>query len=319
MFIQTLQNFPKQFEWEPKIENSDQLVKADNFVVCGMGGSHLAAGLAKIALPGLSLITHSDYGFPVLPKPGLGIISSHSGNTEEALDSFRTAKQQNIPLAVITSGGKLLELAQQNNIPYIQIPDSNIQPRFALGYSLIALLKFTGQAESLLEVSRLSNLLDASIAEHQGRELAQKLENKIPVIYGSTPNTALAYTWKIKFNETIKIPAFYNVLPELNHNEMNGFDTQEKTSSLMNKFHFLFLQDQADHPKILQRMNALKTIFERQGFGVEVLPLMGESVFHKIFNSLIIADWASLYLSQFYGTDPDKVPMIEEFKKMMAE
>ncbi len=318
MITEDLKNFPKQFSWEPKIENSDKLVAADNLVVCGMGGSHLAADLIKIALPQLPLTIHSDYGFPVLPKPGLGIISSHSGNTEEALDAFNTAMRQNIPVAVITSGGKLLELAKEHGLPFIQTPDSKIQPRFALGYSLMALLRMTNQNEALMEITRLSNLLNTSSAQNKGQELAQKLHHKIPIIYASTPNTAMALTWKIKFNETAKIPAFYNVWPELNHNEMNGFDTKEKTMPLMEKFHFLFLQDQTDHPQIIKRLDATKRLLEKQEFKVEILPLAGESVFHKIFQSLLVADWTSYYLAEFYGADPEQVPLVEEFKKLIA-
>lgn len=318
MITEDLKNFPKQFSWEPKIENEDKLTVAENLVVCGMGGSHLAADLAKIRLPQLPLTIHSNYGFPLWPKLGLGLISSHSGNTEEALDAFNSARRQNVPVAAITSGGKLLELAKEYGTPFVQTPDSKIQPRFALGYSLMALLKILGQKEALVEASRLAVLLDPSSAQTQGQELTQKLHHKIPVIYASAANAAIAQTWKVKFNETSKIPAFYNVLPELNHNEMNGFETKEKTGPLVDKFHFLFLQDQADHPKILKRMAITKILLERRGFKAEVLPLTGESIFHKIFQSLLIADWASYYLSEFYGTDPEQVPLVEEFKKLIA-
>ena len=318
MITEDLKNFPKQFSWEPQIENEDKLTLAENFVVCGMGGSHLAADLAQIRLPQLSLTIHSDYGLPLWPKPGLGIVSSHSGNTEEALDSFDSARRQNIPVAVITSGGKLLELAKKHNVPFVQTPDSKIQPRFALGYGLMALLRMTKQNEAMVEASRLSDLLDPSSADKKGQELAQKLHHKIPIIYASTPNTAMALTWKIKFNETAKIPAFYNVWPELNHNEMNGFDTKEKTMPLMEKFHFLFLQDQTDHPQIIKRLDATKRLLEKQEFKVEILPLAGESVFHKIFQSLLVADWTSYYLAEFYGADPEQVPLVEEFKKLIA-
>jgi len=318
MITEDLKNFPKQFSWEPKIENEAKLVVAENLAVCGMGGSHLAADLIKIALPQLPLTIHSDYGFPVLPKPGLGIISSHSGNTEEALDAFNSALQQKIPVAVITSGGKLLELAKEYGAPYIQTPDSKIQPRFALGYSLMAVLKLMNRKEALVEAFRLSDLLDPLSAETKGQELAQKLHNKIPIIYAASSNSAIAYTWKIKFNETTKIPAFCNVLPELNHNEMNGFDTQAKTMPLMEKFHFVFLSDDSDHPQIIKRLGATKRLLERQEFKVDVLPLAGESVFHKIFQSLLVADWTSYHLAEFYGADPEQVPLVEEFKKLIA-
>lgn len=322
MFKESIINFPKQFSWEPQVVNENHLIKPENIIVAGMGGSHLAAGLMQICLPSLPLIIHKDYSLPKMPtgmlKKNLVIASSYSGNTEETLDAFNTALAQKIALAVITTGGKLLELAQKNNIPYIQLPNDNFQPRLALGYSLRAMFRLLDETSMLGESDHLASTLDVKLAETTGHALAQKLQNKIPVIYSSSANSPLAYIWKIKINETGKIPAFFSVFPELNHNEMSGFDIKEKTRPLTEKFHFVFLQNKTDHPQILKRMDITKTILEQQGLPVNILPMIGDSKLCQIFGSLIIADWTSYYLAELYGIDPEKVPMVESFKNKLA-
>jgi len=321
MLHDILEKFPEQFNWQPEIKNIEKLVLKDITVVAGMGGSHLAANILNTYRPDWDVIVYSDYGLNLPPsvlENSLVVASSYSGDTEEVIDVFKTALTKNLPLAVIASGGKLLKLAQENSTPYIQIPDTSAEPRFALGFSFLALLKLLDKSEALAGAHLLSSQLNNSDLENQGQELAQKLYNKIPVIYSSANNFSLAYNWKIKFNETVKIPAFCNVLPEANHNEMNGFDTTEKTAGLMEKFHFIFLQDKNDNPKILKRLSVLKNVLEKQGFQVETLLLAGEPL-HKIFSSLLLADWTSYHLSLFYKTEPIKTPLIHKFKDLLAE
>ncbi len=153
----------------------------------------------------------------------LVIASSYSGNTEETIDAFEKAVAENLPVAAIAIGGKLLELAKKHSVPYIQLPDTGIQPRSALGFSMMAMLKLMKQNELLKAARELSQIVRPHNLEQSGKTLAERLKNFVPVIYSSTRNAAVAYNWKIKLNETGKIPAFYNIFPELNHNEMTGF------------------------------------------------------------------------------------------------
>jgi len=161
-------------------------------------------------------------------------------------------------------------------------------------------------------------LLDSSGIENSGRELAEKIKGKIPVIYSSSQNSAIAYNWKIKFNETGKIPAFYNVFPELNHNEMTGFDVKEPTKPLSEKFYFIFLKDEADHPKVIKRMDITKKLYGDRGLSAEMISLDGGNILEKMFSSLLLADWTAYYTAVQYGADPEQVPMVEEFKKLIA-
>lgn len=317
-----IKNFPGQFLFNPEIKNHGKLLKYKWYIVAGMGGSHLAADLLKAANPNLPLFVHRNYGLPDVPdevlKNSLIIISSYSGNTEEAIDTYKQAKEKNIPLAAISIGGKLLTMAEADGIPYVKMPDTGIQPRSALGFSMKALLALMQENQALADIAKLSEILNPESVENDGKELAEKLYGHVPVIYSSQVNEPIAYNWKIKFNETGKIPAFYNVFPELNHNEMTGFDAKEKNRNLSEKFYFILLRDAADHPRIQKRMEILKKLYQDRKLPVIEIQIEGQHIFHKIFSSLVLADWAAYHTALLYGLEPEAVPMIEEFKKLVA-
>lgn len=317
---EAIKKFHTQFEWVPEVVNASALPKKSKFVLGGMGGSHLSAGLLLTLDPSLDLIIHHDYGLPALAdgKDRLYIASSYSGNTEEVLDFATKARESGYALAVMSVGGKLLAFAQEHELPYIQIPDTKIQPRSALGFAMNALAVLIQKEGLLTELAELGATLLPETLEEKGKELARALRGSVPVIYASTRNSAVAYNWKIKMNETGKLPAFYNVFPELNHNEMTGFDITQTTEGLSRKFHFIFLTDSADHPQNQKRMAVCKKLYQDRGLFVTEVPLEGKSALLKMFTSLLIADWTAVHLSKIYGTEAEQVPMVEEFKRLIA-
>ena len=339
MMQSAIQNLPKQFAWAPKIENKEKFKRGKKIILLGMGGSHLAADLISAYDPSLNLKIHSDYGLPKLSEKELAksliIASSYSGNTEEVIDGLQTALAQNLNAAVISIGGKLLTIAKEKNLPYIQLPDTGIQPRSALGFSLKAMAKFMGAREILAAAKELRKSLRPEEFEQGGKDLAARLKGAVPVIYASAAKCAVALNWKIIFNETGKTPAFYNVLPELHHNEMTGFSAHLAArvsgpapslsaisgdmgglKNLMEKFYFIFLRDGADEPRNLKRMEILKKLYQDRGLPVETIELAGENFWQKAFASLVLASWAAVYLAASYGVASEQVPMVEEFKEL---
>jgi len=328
--FESIKKVKEQFLWDPEIMGKPldfaQGKWVKRVIICGVGGSNLASGFLEMVRPDLEILTHRSYGLPVtVSKNDLIIISSYSGNTEEALDSFEKAVSGRFNVVAITMGGKLLELVKEKNIPYIQIPQTGIEPRMALGYSLIAMLKAVNDEENLIKVQEFGKNFNPENFEKEGRGFAEKLAGKTPIIYSSWNNKAIAYAWKIKFNETAKIPAFFNVFPELNHNEMVGFVAANKESKLgfekekpsLNSF-FIFLKDPEDHPRIQKRMGMTAELYKNRSLPVEVLKLEGKNQLIKIFSSVLIADWTSYYIAQEYGVEAEQVPMVEEFKKLIV-
>jgi len=313
--------FQKQFAYNPVIKNIKKYKPAKKYIVLGMGGSHLAADVINNVEPSLDIIIHKDYKLPALSdrelKNYLIIASSYSGNTEEVISGLKLAHQKKLNIIVIATGGKLIKFAKANKLAYIQMPDFGIQPRSALGFSCRALLKAMRQAKLYKETSILAKTLKGKNYETRGKKLAKTLKNKIPIIYSSENNFSLAYNWKIKFNETGKIPAFYNVFPELNHNEMTGFDVATKTKNLSKNFYFIFIRDDKDHPQIQKRMNVVVKLYKKRKLPVLNIKLAGQNKWLQIFSNLLLADWASYYISQGYGLESEQVPMVEDFKRLL--
>lgn len=325
MMHDAIKKFPAQLEFQPEIEHKEKLGIYERYVVLGMGGSNLAPGLLKIRKPELDIISYRDYGLPYLPENVLGktlvIASSYSGNTEETIDGFEEAGRCGIPRAAISAGGRLRDLARASGTPYVQLPDTGIQPRSATGLSILGLTALLRQHDAAAELHAVAGWLSANMDffECEGKTLAEKMKGRAPVIYASSRNRAVAYNWKIKMNETAKIPAFWNVIPELNHNEMTGFDAMDETRPLSKRLFFIFLEDGADHQKVQRRMEITVALYRDRGLQCAAVKAIGEKPFEKMFASTLIADWTAYYTSQIYGTESEQVPMVEEFKKRIAE
>ncbi len=323
MMEEIIRNFAEQLAYAPEIENAAALKRGGlsrhgggKFIIAGMGGSNLAAGIIKSWKPKLDIIIHRNYGLPDMEerelKERLIILSSYSGATEETVSAFNEALSRELPLIAIATGGKLLELAQKNGMPYIRLPDIKAHPRFAIGLSIKATLKAMGEDSILNDIASGAGSFNVDDYKEAGRDLARGLENKIPLIYSSVRNRSLAYFWKINFNETVKTPAFFNVFPELNHNEMVGF------GKFADKFAFIFLTDPDDEPRIQKKMDATTEIFEDRGMTVLKTSIIGPSLWHKSFAGILTAFWTSFYLAEHYSVDPEDVSIIEEFKKRLS-
>ena len=306
-------NFPNQLKWQPIIEGG-QISPVEHYLLCGMGGSALAGGLLTACDPTIPLTIHRDYGLPtVMAGSPLLIISSFSGQTEETLDAYQTAREAKLPLMVITSGGELLARAQRDGVPQIILPDPTIAPRLAVGYFLRALALITGAKQIGDELESLASTLDLAKIEAEGRAIASRLSGRIPLIYSSNRYAPVAYFWKIMMNETAKIPAFFNIIPEQNHNELESFD-----GASLAPFTIVTLTSADDHPRVTKRFRALAETLPSLNVPVENFPLPELSATACVINSILLASFTALALAEARGVDPAAVPAIEDFKHYVA-
>jgi glucose/mannose-6-phosphate isomerase len=319
MMLEVIRSFPNQFAFDPAVVHAEQLPAFKKYVVLGMGGSQQPSTLLHRIDASIDIVHHRDYGLPqgVDLSDRLLIASSYSGNTEETIDGALEALRRGLPLAIVTTGGELLRMAREQQIPHVIIPDTGIQPRCALGYAIRSLMAIMGRTD-LLESSRSLTQLDADRAVSLGTTVAAWCADRVPVVYASTRNEALAYIWKIKYNETGKIPAFCNAVPELNHNEMNGYDVVDATRALSASTVFILLRDATDDPRIIRRMDVQRDLLRARGLQVEEFDMVGATAEEQIFSTILVADWASLIIAERYGLDPETVKMIEEFKRAIA-
>lgn len=306
----------EQFKFEPVVENKEKLKSFPRYQIVGMGGSHLAAELLSAIHSDLQIQVISGYLSMAPPPKTLIIFCSFSGNTDEVFESHMFALSQGLPVAVVTSGGKLLEFAKEHQLPYIDLPNSELPSRMNTGFMYAALVQMIIGKSADLDVLQK---LQPSEFHAQGKEIAIALKGKVPIIYASTRNFALAYNWKIKMNENAKIPAFANAVPELVHNEIEGFDPQGQGKQLLPNAAIVLLKDSEDHPHLQKEMAILEEIYSR--FSIYVRPIMIDrnSRVERVFGSVYTADWASYYLGVSYGIQSYETRLINEMKQKLEE
>jgi len=293
-----------------------------NIIICGIGGSALPPDIiTSLVVPSIPIYVHRDYNLPKEANENSLIIGmSYSGNTEETISAIQEAVEKGLKCIGIATGGKLEEISKENNFPFVKIL-SGIQPRSATGYLFSALSTVLANCQiipdlskDILETSEKLSKINAEL-EKKGETLAKKLVDKIPIVYASSNLQAVARIWKIKFNENSKVPAFYNFLPELNHNEMVGYTQVKETSN----FHVLIIKDTDDHERTTKRMNLLAGILKDKKIETDFVETKEGSLMFRMFASLLLGDWTTYYLALNYSIDPTPVVMVEEFKSKMAE
>ena len=312
----TIFDFPTQLKWQPMVEGGT-LPVAQRYVLCGMGGSALAGDLLTACDSSIPITTHRDYGLPIISAAGLDstliIAASFSGNTEETLEAYDKAREAGLPLIAITAGGELLSRARRDGIPHIIFPDAIIPPRLAGGYFLKALALITEAKGVSNELESLGPALDRTSLEAESRTLAERLAGRIPLFYSSGRYAALAYFWKIMMNETAKIPAFSNTVPEHNHNELASFGA----GSLIAPFTAVILVGEDDPSRVTKRFALLTEILPSLNVPVEKIFLTGVSPTARVIHSVLLATLTAIALAETRGVDPSATPVIEDFKSKL--
>ena len=312
--LQVIKDFPKQCREAlglPKgISASGEI---NNIVIAGMGGSAMGGDLLKIYLSNTNIpvYVNRDYKVPnFVDENSLVFAVSYSGNTEETLSALNAAKEKKAQIIGITSGGKLAEECEK----VVNIP-SGLQPRAALGYLFFPMLGILHNTNIIrVKNDELNEMMDilkqTDKFNEQGEELSKKLKEKIPIIYASEALGAIAFRWKTQINENAKMPAFYNVFSEMNHNEIAGY------KSMDHKFSVVMILDKNDNDRVKKRMNICKEIMEEY-VEVEEVETQGESLLARMFSAIYLGDYVSYYMALWNRVDPSPVDIIEGMKKKL--
>lgn len=331
-------DFPQQCQRAQEIGKKinlpgDYLVSYDQVVLTGLGGSAIGADILRSYLAEeikIPVLVNRNYTLPALVnKRTLVIAISYSGNTEETISAYNQAKEKDATLIVLTSNGHLLSLAKTDNIPCLTIP-GGLPPRCALGYSFIPLLilfaklgfikdKEVQIKEMIENLTRLNQetLLPQSKNKNLAKSIALKLYQKFPVIYASTDHfDAVAMRWRGQIAENAKSLSFSHVFPEMNHNEIVGWEFPKK---ILKDLIVLFLRDMEDHPRIKRRMDISKNIIRRQKVEIIEIESRGMHLLSRIFSLIYIGDWVSFYLAILNKVDPTPVEQVTYLKKELAK
>jgi glucose/mannose-6-phosphate isomerase len=317
-----------EYAWENKIDMDSSYAKnVNNIVVAGMGGSAISADILKPFLRDelqIPLFVNRDY---ILPKfadeKTLVIISSYSGNTEETISCFEQAVKKGCKIIAVSTGGWIKKFADQNDVPCINLKEG-FQPRFALGVSFFTLLKILQSVELIPSqdevVDEITLLWKKNGIEYSGEENiaikhAEELIGFIPLIYSSANFEAIGYRLKCQFNENSKLHAFNNVIPELNHNEIIGWETfQEKQLNAK----VINIVDKDYHPQILNRFEITKELAQKSGVDIIVLKSNEKNIKVRIMDLIFLGDWITYYMAVLRSFDPSEIDYIHELKQRLA-
>jgi glucose/mannose-6-phosphate isomerase len=301
--------------------------RINKVVVLGMGGSAIGGDLVAslvAAEANLPIFIQRSYDLPAfVDDETLIIASSYSGMTEETLSAFRQALNTNSKKLVITTGGKIKELAQEKGIPVFSF-NYKAQPRAALPFSFLPILNFIQRlgfvndksadfSEMVDVLEQLSREINESIpfSRNRAKQLAQELYGKLAVIYGAGITTEVAHRWKTQINENSKAWSFHEAFSELNHNAVVGYQFPPELAS---KILVVMLQSSHLPPPILRRYRITSQILEKADVSFSLIEGSGKSPLAQIMNLVLFGDYVSYYLAILNKTDPTPVETIDFLK-----
>jgi glucose/mannose-6-phosphate isomerase len=320
-YYMDIKQFPSQFKKGLELaKNLKVKGEFNRIIVCGMGGSSLYVDIinnffAEDSQIKIRIEVNQGYNIPKSSdQKTLFVVASYSGNTEETLYCLDEIEAKGYKYIVLAAGGQLMERAEKSKSVLFKIPQG-LQPRLSTGYFFSGLIKILSNSNIIPEQDEIlincAEKIDASLDETRAKDLAEKLKNKVPVVYATDNNWSIARVTKIKFNENTKTQAFWNFFPELNHNEMVGF-----SNLVMNPL-FMIFQSQYTNQRNNKRIEIFSDIMRSKSVPVEVINMSGSNVIEEIMNAYYFADHVTYYLAEAYGIDPEPVDLVEEFKKLL--
>ena len=328
-------NFPDNIIEAMKIGSSivlqNNFSKVEKVIVAGMGGSAIGGDVTGALIENeldIPFIVIRGYQLPNwVDDRTLVICSSYSGNTEETLSAFDDAQSRNALICSITTGGALVDKCLSSGCDVINIPDG-LQPRAALAFSFVPmlyLLKKVGKisSESISWLSKSAKLLKDvregySIDDQSNPtwSLAQKIKYRLPIIYtGSERLNPVAIRLKGQLCENGKMLAYNNSLPEMNHNEIEGW---ENNKELFEQYYIIWLKDKDDHGRVKLRQKATQKILRKNGVKQSVLKMNEKSFSERFLHMIHYGDWLSYWCAIAHESDPGLVEKIIQIKKKLA-
>jgi glucose/mannose-6-phosphate isomerase len=304
--------------------NLDKLrgLKPERIVICGMGGSGLPGEIIRTFAPEFGIkaeiIVWKDYGLPLeetrisksKPQNTLYVFVSFSGETEETVSGFRAAlKIKGAHIVVLTGGGELKAVALKNKLPFTVFERGTLQPREATA------LIFTGLVKTLKAAGVCSKEITLPRREKNNSvgKIVDFIDKSVPLIYSSHQLKSLSYIWKIWLNETAKTPAFMNELPELDHNEIVGFESHNHT------FRAIFITDPTDSEKIIKRIAFTEKLIGKSGSKTLKVQLTGKTKFERFWKGVYLGEDVASVLAARKKIDPEETRSIGTLKSWLKK
>ena len=289
-----------------------------NVLICGLGGSGIGGTIVsdiispKVDIP---ITATKDYSIPnFVNEHTLVIANSYSGNTEETLYALEKCQAKGAEIAVITSGGKLKALAEENKYNKIIIP-GNQPPRAMFGYAfteLFFMLNHYGIIDDSFksDFTKAIELLDTekSDIQEQAMSLAKKMYKQTPVIYVANGFEGVAVRFRQQINENSKMLCWHHVVPEMNHNELLGWRTN------VNDLAVVYFRNKSDYDRNQIRMDINKKVISEYTDNISEIWSKGDSLIENSLYHINLGDWVSWYLSEMNNVDAIEIDVIDFLK-----
>ena len=303
-------------------------------VVCGMGGSGVTGDVLRAVLsPTLRIpvVTAKGYGLPSFCGPDTLVLAvSYSGSTEETLSAYREGRSRSCRMVAIASGGELDATARADGVPAVPIPSNVIAPRAALGLlvgaalgALNGILTTTGAvagSEAVQAACRTLDDLSARLGPEEpternpAKQIATWLLDATPLVWGTEGVAeAAAVRWKTQLNENAKVAAFWGVLPEVDHNEV---ESGSSTSSQSHRI--VMLRSQTEPSRMSVRVQATSAAMASAGVASREVWGEGTSALEQALTLVMVGDFVSVYLAVLRGADPTPIPILTGLKERRA-
>jgi len=294
-----------------------------NVLICGLGGSGIGGTIvsdivsSKVNIP---IAATKDYSIPnFVNEHTLVIANSYSGNTEETLYALEKCQSRGAEIAVITSGGKLKTIAEENKYNKIIIP-GNQPPRAMFGYAfteLFFMLNHYGIIDDSFKADfdKAITLIDTEKADiqKQAMDLAKKMYKQTPVIYVAKGFEGVAVRFRQQLNENSKMLAWHNVVPEMNHNELLGWRTNVDDLAVV------YFRNKCDYDRNQIRMDINKKVISKFTSNITEIWSKGDSLIENSLYHISLGDWVSWYLSEMNNVDAIEIDVIDFLKGELAK
>ena len=272
---------------------------------------------AKANIP---IASSKDYSIPnFVNKHTLVIASSYSGNTEETIYALEKCKDRGAEIAIITSGGKLKDIAEKNNYNKIIIPGGS-PPRAMFGYAFTEIFYVLNHyniiSNSFIsDFKKAISLLNAEKSDIQKKALnfAKKMYNQTPVIYVSNGFEGVAIRFRQQLNENSKMLCWHHVIPEMNHNELLGWRTNVDNLAVV------YFRNKSDYKRNQIRIDINKKIISKYTKNITEIWSKGNSLIENTLYHINLGDWISWYLSEMNRVDAIEIDVINFLKKELSK
>jgi glucose/mannose-6-phosphate isomerase len=293
----------------------------------GMGGSGIAADLARGIVDAESRLSLTVVRGPVLPRSvderSKVLLVSYSGDTWETVRAYDAAGRAHAQRVVITSGGALAERAEHDDVPVVRLPPG-MPPRSAVGHMLggvLGLLDPVFPESNETRVARAAERLRTQIGAFArtggpAESLAGAIGDRLPFFYAESSFVALARRWKTQIEENAKRIAVFDELPELLHNALVGWDATAGPEA--GRHTVVLLEWASEEPLVRRSFRYLETLLADRKVRSTTAVLSSDDRLEALFEGIALGDQVSLALAARRKVDPYPVEAITRLKSALA-